>query len=636
MKYPKMYSQNEMRAKIEDLSGGLNVSKAANLINLNEQSEIKNMWFQNGCLKKRPSLKKIAELSGLMATEIELSGKRFLMKFDPNDNNTLGSLKSALVDSDGTVSYIEDLFFSEHRPDTLTEPSFVYTCFPFCSKDKIYVAVGYNHTDNTFGHGEIYSLKDNAFVKINDSEIYAPLILVNGKGNKFYTLPTDENYTFSPAVNYEGINLFTHRVRAQFTTDGASFIFKFPLARKYSTPVKVKLTGCFNSSDEIKEIEFTINSDGDLIDVPYNTNIQCFISNYNSIYFRSHTQTTATDKPPAASTISSNLEIEYYIDESPNEASLYEMNFSCYFGGSGGLNKGNRLFTAGGEKQTNLLRWSDLDNPLYFPENNFAMISNGKILSLKRQNNMLVIFSDKEIHYTTYIGGEISTNDIVSGNVIDVTTASGIFPITQLHGELGLYNRRTVALLQGKLIFLGNDKRLYRIDGKSQITKVSSKVGLYLKELPLDDAIANVFKNYFMLITKNGTLLFNNEYSNFYVWDINGNAIDFFGDDNSPIIIKDDGTYDFSGDEEFDFYFSTPAIEFNYPEKSKKILKIYVYGDDGIIECIADDKSKDIVKAIQRGKAISANIHGAKNLKLNIKNCDNVNGFTITYMIHQK
>ena len=68
---------------------------------------------------------------------------------------------------------------------------------------------------------------------------------------------------------------------------------------------------------------------------------------------------------------------------------------SIWYGGStGGISGGSFLFMAGAEP--NKLIWSDVDNPLYFPENNYLRVGSDseKITKLAKMGNNLVIFNN--------------------------------------------------------------------------------------------------------------------------------------------------------------------------------------------------------------------------------------------------
>ena len=95
-----------------------------------------------------------------------------------------------------------------------------------------------------------------------------------------------------------------------------------------------------------------------------------------------------------------------------------------WFGGDrSGINGGTRLFVSGNPSEPNLVHWSDVNNPLYFPENNYARIGNSgmAVTAFGKQENILVLFKESEIYYATYVaGGDFTAQDVIDGKVVDV------------------------------------------------------------------------------------------------------------------------------------------------------------------------------------------------------------------------
>lgn len=628
MKFPKLTIPYEHRAVLQNFSGGLNTSLPPQFIKVDEQSEIKNMFFNKGVLQKRPQFKKVLSLSGYTVSDIETSKGVFIYKHNI-DEYGYGQFSSAFINKNGQLTTIPDItFYEENEFLNDSKGKCAYCFFPFYFNDVLYLGVGFKDSADGF-MSKIYKYASGKFSRISEDKIYAPLVLVNGKGNKFSSLALGNNSIYSPQVSFEGINLLTRRVRCQFTTDGSSFSFPFILTRKYGTPVKVKLKGNFTKDSSIEEFSFVINDDGTIVSIPGLSGITCFVSNYTNITFRKSDNTAC---PPLAASFSNNLEIEYYIDENPNAKSFFEMSHQTTFGAARGAG-GNRLFVAGNKSQKNLLRWSDLNNPLYFPENNYVCVSNGEISSLKKQGNMLLIFSNNEIHYTTYLSGSYSSEDFISGSINDITAVSALFPISQLHSEIGLFKKNACLLNNNKTIFLANDKKLYRIDNTSSITHLSHKIDSFLKENSPTHLVAGKYLNYLLLASDKGIIAYNTESDSFYIWDDKINAEYIFGDEDNPIIIATDGVYILSDLKDDEFYFTSATFDLNYPEKNKKLNKIIVNGDGGEIAIGINNKPK-IFRKIIKNKPIFLNLARVKKFNFTIKNCNNFEGVVFYYTVY--
>jgi len=626
MKFPKLSRPSLHRALMQNFSGGINTNLPPHLIETNEQAEVYNMFFNNGVLQKRPSFQKALDIDGYIVSDVKTDDGLFIYKYEIDEYGR-GFFNGAFIKEDGSFYETNEITIKpEYEFSELEKEKLCYCFFPFSANGTLYLSAGYKSENDEF-LGKIFKYSNSAFTEISDEEIYAPLVIINAKGNKFSSLPISDNAVFTPQIPFEGLNLLTKRIRVSYTTDGSSFSFPFLIERKPDTKIKVKLIGSFTENANIEEYSFTIDNDSHIAKLP--GGISCFVSNLNSITFRLSDNTAA---PPTAAAFSNNLEVEYYITENPNAKSFFEMSIFTPFGATK-YSGGNRLFVAGNKDEKNLLRWSDVNNALYFPENNYAYVSDGQIMSLKKQGNMLVIFSKDEIHYTTYLSNSYTSDDFISGAVTDITAVSALFPITQLHSELGIYDKNAAYLMDNKIIFLGSDKKLYRIDSTNKITHISKKVDKFLKENNPQNIAAGRYLNYFLLATNLGIIAFNTETGGFYVWNDQIAARAFLTKEDKPVIVTNNAVYLLNEDEKFDFGFTTLTTDLYYPDKFKKLCKIIVIGDGGEISVIADNQI-EITRKIKKYGTIYLNIPKAKNFKFKLKNCNNLEGIIFYYTLY--
>ena len=266
------------------------------------------------------------------------------------------------------------------------------------------------------------------------------------------------------------------------------------------------------------------------------------------------------------------------------------------------------------------------------PENNFAYVSNGEILSLNKQGNKLLIFSNNEIHYATYLAGSYSAEDFISGSITDITALSALFPINQFHSSLGVLNKNSAFLFDNKTVFLANDKKLYRIDGTNKITHLSQKIDSFLKQNKIEFSAVGRYLNYLLLITDKGIIAFNTEAESFYIWNEKINAEYIFGDENNPIIISNDGVYILS-ELENDFFFSTALLDLNYPDKHKKLNKILVNAEGGEIAIKISGKPI-IFRKIRKNIPIFLNVPRVKSFSITLKNCNNFESVIFYYTLY--
>ena len=62
MRYPSLNKLPQQAISVPSLSGGLNLADSLHLVNDNQLTNVKNMWFKNSILQTRPAVKEQSEL----------------------------------------------------------------------------------------------------------------------------------------------------------------------------------------------------------------------------------------------------------------------------------------------------------------------------------------------------------------------------------------------------------------------------------------------------------------------------------------------------------------------------------------------------------------------------------------------
>lgn len=169
-----------------------------------------------------------------------------------------------------------------------------------------------------------------------------------------------------------------------------------------------------------------------------------------------------------------------------------------------------------------LHHWSDTNNPLYFPENNYAYIgeSNQPVTAFGKQSDMLVIFKEREMYYANYVAGAAFTaQDIIEGNIVDVTAYMAQFPVTQIHAGIGCDCPDTVQLCNNRLVWATSGGKIYSLVSTTpyserNIRELSGMIESRLKATGIDalkKATSGDFDGYYVL--QAGNLLFLLDYN---------------------------------------------------------------------------------------------------------------------------
>ena len=159
-------------------------------------------------------------------------------------------------------------------------------------------------------------------------------------------------------------------------------------------------------------------------------------------------------------------------NSSENWQKVCGMTQAVWYGNNSlGIGGGSRLFFCGG--RDSLVIWSDFENPLYFPENNYAYVGDKtqRTTAFGKQGSSLIIFKEKEIYSTQYVQGNVTAEEINNQTVIDVTTSLAYFPMTLIHPHIGCDCPETDQLLRNRLTFASSNGKVYVITGQNQFSE---------------------------------------------------------------------------------------------------------------------------------------------------------------------
>lgn len=473
MKYPIISKQPRRTVGVPDLVGGLNLRDGVSNILDNQMTDGKNMWHYNGLLRTRPNLK--ADVSNKVIIGRASSEQTVFHKEHRDIQRKIGIdryvLCSALVKNDNSNVIF---FWWQGENGVISLGSINMPFFDYIS----YFVVEKNSTLYCFNYlEEIYKLNyttDTQWTLLTQEDLYAPLVAVGGTAIN--------GSAHNTGTQFESFNLICGTYRMKLSTVDKT---RDSNEMKYLLLEGLKLEegSYFDGTTVTAEItwangmkvthsvvinylgygtEASANADGLIMDVT-----DALVTFYQS------------DGTTVKTLTSSDYVENNMIITAPcfanNKHKVFSMQQAVWFGGgANGINGGSRLFLGGNDTEGSLMLWSDLNNPLYFPENNYAYVgrSSDKITTFGKQEDMLVIFKENEVYYTYYVQNtNITADDLINQSVIDYQAASVYFPIVQLHPEIGCDVPDSVQLCRNRLVWAHTSGKVYTLVSSNQYSE---------------------------------------------------------------------------------------------------------------------------------------------------------------------
>ena len=493
MRIPKMPKSNQYRVSVPALNGGVNLNDAPNLVEDNQLTAVLNMWWKDQALRTRAGLATTVERSfhiqtsgmGDSLTYKVYSPVRVYRDGKPEDyvccscefetsraNHVFHFYR---FNESGSATHVSSLTFLDYEDgDPYATGMFMFAANPTADGIGLYAV---------FNSGDIYSMNKNfELQKIDKSEIYAPLVVVNAKGKKESETAV---YTRN-GTPFEGYNLLGGAFRTAFTTDNDIYylLAQNQLTANVGEVVTIQYTG---ENGEVYTWEIPPTSDSATITIDSKQITAWITRSYGSLSFRDD---NLTPYPLPGIGQSNNLIVTAWKTDPEATKKIANMQFATWFGGDrSGINGGTRLFVSGNPDHPNLVHWSDINNPLYFPENNYAYIgeSSQKVTGFGKQTDILVIFKEHEIYSAEYVSGNTYTaQDVIDGKVVDVTANAAVFPITPINSGIGCDCPNTIQLCNNRLIWATSDGAVYGLMAANQasernVRKLSAMIESRLK-----------------------------------------------------------------------------------------------------------------------------------------------------------
>ena len=525
--YPQINRTPLYRVIIPEFSTGVNYRDSFSLVDDNQLTDVKNMWYQKAMLRTRPGLcteednyfatilydddTELNEItSDVRTTDVyrTVNGvkQRLIMAFVKNEKMHPDRVKFAFVGEDGSVARLSSLPYIV--TSDLKQCPDLENCIAFMNGDDLWLLTQYGgQADDVRPNGFKYDFEADVWKVLSDEDFYAPTIFINGTAQKM--IINNEKYSTNGDM-IESYNLLGNKYKVYFDgyADAGNTRFVLPTTLANCKKIEVKHTAA-----DKNVYTHTFNWDLGSIPVEHSTvdmgggvwaylgatgvqddGVRLVVANMGeedliAIYFID-ADNKAVEGFSNESGLDNNIEVTVYTKDL--YCDVARCKFSTWYGGNAsGLNGGTRLFVAGDSEHPNRILWSDLNNPLYFPENNYAYIGNDDqaVTAFGKQGEMLVIFKEREIYYTYYVPGNSTTaEDVINQKVIDLAANSATFPVIQIHSEIGCDCPGTVALCQNRLVWVTSTGKVYTLANNNQYSElnaveISGLLGQKLREI---------------------------------------------------------------------------------------------------------------------------------------------------------
>lgn len=546
MKYPMINKQPRREVNVPELSGGLNLRDSLTGVRDNQMTDCVNMWYKDGRLRTRPAFVTNEEMKNIVTAKYNESYVVDIKTY-PDVRKGQATLASALKFDGYDWDYRKDanIYFWWQYDDKIEKLGIIDISsedFMWDSKDSVLKAietysyfvaekdgVAYCYASNgvsNYINKLDYANGATEWEKVSNSDYYIPTVMAHCKRSGLY------DYT---GTQFEGYNMLTGYYKMIYSAYNEndsinSHPMRYGFVEKIAANGVIRATLTYVDENEKPQIcvheadasglvdndwvyEDKVNDDG--LKMYVCKNYLGFSSETEPGNMPAKTLDNEADKKKYG-LIEDNLIIEVNAEKTENQLKkIFGMTQNIWFGGAAnGINGGSRLFLCGNtdENERSLVVWSALNNPLYFPENNYAYVGDKSqgVTAFGQQGENLIIFKEKSSYYSYYtVNNNITAEALINQSVVDYEANSAIFPMIQLNASVGCDCPDTVQLCRNRLVWANSDGNVYTLCSNNQysertIFKVSDMVSTALnKENDLKNAISCDFEGHYLLCVGN-------------------------------------------------------------------------------------------------------------------------------------
>ena len=548
MRYMRMPASGLATVTIPQLNGGVNVYDVPNRVGDNQLTECNNLWWHGGALRTRPGLAVVGEWKSVDAYTIrQRVGERDLL------------LARYGEDAGATCFYASHLNLMKGI-SRLREQGYALQT-EGVPASALGIRAKKNDDANWYflvANGEIIRDESDGWTA---SEPYTPTVLINGVGE-------DCEAEAEPSV-YEDYNMLTRAFQCHYTTDGVSTTWKLPMGNLSTDLPGVQRESEAGGTVAVIEVDVfgenglrticikLIVSDTGLVPVATEelTEQEAGVTGYANIKLvvrmdrtkgiltmglegrdtsaAQGGQTTIGAGLPYVTGNNLRVTVWRSREYEKDRLTICKMTRGEWFGGDvSGIAGGTRFFVCGNPDEPDLLCWSGIEHPLYFPEHNRVRVGDDHqaITAMGKQGSLLVLYKEREMFALQYSSG--TENDYVfaeSGGVA-VTSYMAKFLLMPINAGVGCDCPDTVRLVNNRLVWANSDGGVYMLTATNpyserNVRMISRNIRRLLTERgkeALQTAQAGEYEGYYLLLVENRMFLMNTQtsaFTNFNYYD---------------------------------------------------------------------------------------------------------------------
>ncbi len=640
MKHPKIRAQANLSVKVPGLSGGINVHDTLSEIEDNQLTAADNVWWHNSALRTRPGLRYTEKHFERTYNDTQWNNVQWVSDretliihtaYSPSGNNPGSSFKaSRLTQEKGNEQLGQDgkVYWGAPMADKSAPTAFGCVA-PMSGSVDVADQTRYyfflSNGDIIGEKGTEYNPEDaTGWKKV---EPYVPTVSIDGK-------------------LYQAMNMLTGKFISLFSADGNSDYFKLPysgLSMNDGENVTVEITLLNAKTDQTQVYTFTFlptdyileNNNKVMVKRMYiggqsgQIPLEC-VPYYSSSSYAGGSLYLKLDwtvgelraffdlRDSAGSMVTQNLgysngapmrnaiKITAWNTIENKRMKICKMTQCAWFGNS-------RLFVCGNPEERNLVHWSDANNPLYFPENNYVYVGDYSqtVTAMRRQGELLAIFTENELHGMTYVLGDEDDYEYAKQAGIDATSVSMSVALTSIHAGIGCDCPDSIRLVNNRLVWATSKGKVYMLPSVNQynernVREISRNIFPLLSQHSADvlkSSFAGEFGGYYVLLVENVLYLLDAQTSAFssfnyyakedsaqkalpwYRWTLpKGEFYCMMANDTVMQMIIFEGNvgkiYAVDGDTDdgvpINGSFTTKIFDFDRPDKKKAVNQLYI------------------------------------------------------------